>query len=122
MQEFAPAIYTGALIFCTGAVILLNWDWINAMRPSVKLSALHDDIEEWVKDETAEADLDVPREINYLALRRKLERLGIKLASDRSSLRDQLPLLLLCAKESDVGLAKRLSGIWTTKTRESSDG
>jgi len=106
LQEFAPAIYTGALIFCTGAVILLNWDWANALRPSVKLAALHDEIEEWIKD--ADSDVDATRDVSRWALRRKLERLGINLSHDHEKRRDELLLVLLCAKERNISVARTL--------------
>ena len=109
-----PSFYLAMVILGIGGFVYFAGPWINSLRPSVKLATLHNDIEEWTKDETGTLagllDTDATRLVSRQVLRRKLARIGISLSEDRMDLRAQLPALLLCAKEGDIDAARRING------------
>ncbi|MCY4345709.1 MAG: hypothetical protein OXC17_02805 [Aestuariivita sp.] len=39
-HDFLPGIYTAIILFCTGAIIAVNWQWINNLRPKTKFKLL----------------------------------------------------------------------------------
>ena len=120
LEQIGPPEYAFLMILFTGALLIVNAPWINALRPSTRLRVLEPDILRALHLSEPLVAISSGREAyaEQQALRHKLKQLKIVMPTDRQQLEVYLPDLLTCAK---LGLIKeaRLLG---TKLQSAQEG
>ena len=113
LEQLGPPEYAAFITLCTGAMMAINWPWINRLRPSVRFAALVDDLKSALRtfgplnDDRFLLDPMVKYERECLA--EKLAALGIATpdVNDSRAWADLLPKLLLDAQFGRIKKARQ---------------
>ena len=102
LEQIGPPEYAAAITFFTGAVIALNWLWVNRLRPSTRFSELRDEIQWAVRILSFPPGMDNADKVRMEILRIKLTRLGIRIQGTPSEWAE----VLILADLGDIGKAR----------------
>ena len=112
LEQIGPPEYAVLITLFTGALLYVNWSWINALLPSNRLKALYEGIRRTMNnnDMFAASSSSSSHEVyaEERVLRHKLEQLRIVMPTDRQQLEVYLPDLLAYAKLGQIKEARLL--------------
>ena len=110
LEQIGPPEYAFLMTLFTGALLIVNAPWINALRPSTRLRVLEPDILRALHLSEQLAPISSGRETaaEYETLRRSLLRLDIRMPPEHRAWADILVRLLVCARHGQILEARRL--------------
>ncbi|MCY4285450.1 MAG: hypothetical protein OXC65_08885 [Thiotrichales bacterium] len=109
LDYLGPPEYVAAIILCVGTVVILNYEWMNGLRPAVRFRKLAPELESVAKrliEKESTSYTDVADCIRQERLRYKLAELGVSLPDESSP--EKVGALIACAWLGKLEEARRI--------------